>query len=62
MSIRDLLFAMLSKEADPSRVTRPTTVRARPQLEGLETRMAPSGTDPTSQITDPTAATSGSGS
>jgi len=44
MSIRELLFAMLVKEADPRLVSRPTTVRARLQLEGLETRMAPSGT------------------
>ncbi len=45
MSIRELI-ALVSKELEPRPVSRPTTVRARPQLEALETRirMAPSGT------------------
>jgi len=44
MSIRELI-ALVSQEFEPRRVSHSSMVRARPRLEGLETRMAPSSID-----------------
>ncbi|HLJ93800.1 MAG TPA: hypothetical protein VKU02_11490 [Gemmataceae bacterium] len=42
MSIREI-FAKICKESQSRPVVRPSTVRVRPRLEALETRLTPSG-------------------